>query len=284
MNGSGVFAGYYGVNLLPPLYGPHADAVETMLSKYVEEHVVSCADWRVFEGRAGVVAGLPKVTVVLSRSPGDFASEDSFALELVWQVNVTAGGVVVPLEKFSARIPVRLATTYYLAKEVVDADVSDVVYVPRVPAGFTIKRESVGNESVLRLADVQSKVNNLPFEVVLARKNRLPALWQINESLFADKTFHISAEGKGAEVIVEDRKLIINDPCPDGPNPFVVALDASDPDEDVIRFEVEVPGSSDARLPKSAIGMPYKITILASDGSIVDFQKIPLKVSLCEVR
>lgn len=281
-NGSLLFTGYYGVSLLPQLYGP-SQSVEHMLNLFIEENIVSCANWQSFL-EASVTAGAPHAQLVIARSLEDFEHEDSITLQLDWPMNVSSKDQIVYLERFTARLPVRLATVYYLAKGIVDADVSDISYVPIVPSGFVLEKKRSENKkvSVLGVNDLRSLVRNAPFEITLARQNRHPALWQINDSLFGQ--LHVTLEGKGALFSVEENALVISDPCPDGPNPVMVQLNASDPDEDTVSFRVDLPMSSDNRLPKSAIGVQYSFTVYASDGSLDDFQKIPLEVALCEVR
>ena len=206
-------------------------------------------------------------------------------MQLDWPLNVTTSdGQMVPMGSFAARLPVRLASVYYIAKGLLDADVSDVSYVPSVPSGLVLEKSLVENGSFLKLKDKQSLLDSVPFEVVLSRKNRNPALWEINASSLSGKLFHITPDGRGALVSVQGSSLVIDDPCPDGVNPFVVGLNASDPDDDAVVFEVSVPGSSDQRLPASAVGVPYQITIFAKDSVGADFQNISLQVVLCEVR
>lgn len=287
--------GYYGISRLPPLYRVSEgesvqNSVQAALESFVAQKSAECMDWASFaqEGLE-VSAGQPSVVLLFAQRQDQFVGEQFVTAQLTWPLEVETPGLdKVVLTDFSVRVPVRLASVYYVAKSIVDGDVTDVTYVPSPQGGMQVEEITVGDDSVIKVSDPQSAVQGVPFSFWIARKNRVPGLWHIDEAPLERVVFHVAPEGRGTRVTVDGNFLRFSDPCPeDGvPSPFVVELNASDPDEDAVRFEVQVVGSVQNEL--NEIG-ERRIRVFAGDGSggpssRFDSQELKVGVALCPVR
>ncbi len=299
--GKELFTGYYGISKLPQLYKISAleesvsGSIQENLETYIAGRTASCADWKSFEGKGyKITPGTATATLVFALKQEQFIGEQYFSVELLWPVDVTTpAGDKAILKDFAARIPVRLATIYYTIKTMIDGDVTDISYKPE--STFSVTTLPHNEDSFVIIKDAQSQVGNKPFEFWLPRKNRRPALWQIDTEPLQAERFHVTPEGRGAKINVvkideENSQLEIDDPCPEGQNPYVIKLKASDPDENEISYEVHLPRATDNEIPLSVAEFEqYKITVYAKDNSKhpndwFDSQEIPLKVGICEVR
>jgi len=293
-DGKLLFTGYYGVSRFPPLYklSPQGEQVpgslQESLEHFIGQKTASCVNWQAFEEKGyELVLGAANASLVFAEKQDQFVGEQFIAVELSYPVEVTTPGRdKVLLKEFSTKVNVRLATMYYTVKQLIDADVTDVSYVSAAPQGFQVARQAQGSDSIILVNDTLSNVGGKPFEFVLARKDRIPALWRIDLSPFEKVMFHVTDEGRGAKFIVEGNKLLVKDPCPDTEFDPVIELNASDPDEDVVSFAVTVAGSQNNEIPRSAIGQGTTLTVFAKDSIVqgndgFDYQMIPLKVALC---
>lgn len=290
-----LFKGYYGKSRLPPLYklsegGYVEGSVQESLESFIATQTPACASWDAFNNKGyKVVTGSANASLVFATSQEQFEGERFVSVNLKWPVEVTTpGGDKSLVSDFAVRLPVRLATSYYTAKQVIDDDVTDVSYVPSSSKGILASRIQSEGFTMISLRDTNSRLGNDVFEWRIARKNRLPALWFVNTSVLDDATFHVTPEGRGAKITVSGNILRIEDPCqePGVQNPLLLELKASDPDEDDVVFEVHGTDSED-EIPSTAIGQPFSITVGVHDiidENVEDSQRIPLEIALCEVR
>ncbi|MBI4146499.1 hypothetical protein HY489_04130 [Candidatus Woesearchaeota archaeon] len=293
-DGSLFFTGYYGVSKLAPLYKvtasgePVAGSVQQSLEAFIGKKTAVCADFREFEAKGfDVVSGSGVLSLVFAQRQEQFVGEQYVTVELLWPLEVsTPGKEKVLLKDFATRVNVRLATMYYFVKSLVDGDVTDVSFAPSSSGNIKVERQSFGEDSVLVVRDEQSSLQNRPFEFVVLRKNRIPALWAIDTKPLERVVFHVTPERRGTRVVVEGNKLLFRDPCPDDgvSNPFVLELNASDPDEDVVSFVAKVVGRSESEL--ADVGT-FKVQVFAKDDANLpldsfDSQVFDVKVALCE--
>ncbi|RMD57957.1 hypothetical protein D6825_02450, partial [Candidatus Woesearchaeota archaeon] len=255
-NGKVILKGYYGESRIPPLYktGPDgvnvSGSIEESLERFIEKRVSDCVDFSPFSEKGIVVSkASARADIVFAKEREQFEGERFVSVHLRWPLGVTfPDGRRAVLEDFSMRMPVRLASMYYTVKQIIDADVTDIGYVPSAP-GFIVQKEDAQDYSLLRIVNPESKVANDVWSFVFARENRLPALWKIDTRELEGVVFHLTREGRGAKLSVSDGRLLISDPCPEAgvPDPFPLFLNASDPDEDPVHFEVdknEIPRSA----------------------------------------
>lgn len=290
------FTGYYGISRLPPLYKINEaqerteGSIQDTLESFVAKKTTECMDWPAFTGKGfDVTVGTAAASLLFAQRQDQFVGEQFVTASLFWPLDITTPGrEKAQLKDFSTRVPVRLASIYYVTKAIVDGDVTDVSYAPSASGGMSVAVERFADGSLVRLSDPQSQVQNAPFEFLIARKNRLPALWQIDDAPLKSVVFHVSPEGRGTRVQVDGKFLRFQDPCqdPDVQNPFVIELNASEPDEDQVSFAVEVQGSAESELKE--IG-ERKVTVFAKDESNgplgqFDRQELKVEVALCPVR
>ncbi len=292
-----LFFGYYGENNLPPLYRgtnpdtgqPVSGSIQEALEAFIAKRTTECADFKSFKDRFSFSTGNAVAKLIFANETAQFVGEQNINVELSWPVEITTAGGKVVLDAFAARLPVRLATVYYFVKSIVDGDVTDVSFKPNSSGAFSVETVLLGDDSLIIVKDAQSVVKNQPFEFWVARKNRIPALWHIDTAPLSNVKFHVTNEGRGARISIvklddENSQLEINDPCPEGQNPYVIKLRASDPDEDPVAFGVHVPESSNYEIPSGALGQAFAVTIFAKDKSTADkwdSQSVPLQVVLC---
>jgi hypothetical protein len=293
------FKGYYGQNNLPSLYKINAEtgeyvsnSIQENLETFIARKTANCVNWKTFSDKGyDITAGNATASLIFAQKQEQFIGEQYITIEFDWPVDIaTPGGDKTLLTDFAIKAPVRLATIYYTVKQMVDADVTDISYIPQNTGAFTVSILPYGEDSFVSVKDAQSIVANKPFEFWIPRKNRRPALWQIDTTPLKDVTFHIS-ESRGTTITVQDDVLSFNDPCQEAnvQNPYLIQLNASDPDEDKITYVVHLPGSSNNEIPKDGVNSAYKITVHAKDRSThtndwYDSQEIPLQVTICEER
>ncbi len=291
-----LFNGYYGTSRLPPLYKktpegqPVAGSIQENLETYISRKTADCTDWKQFTDKGySITPGTAAASLLFATQTEQFRGEQDITAQLTWPVEVTTPtGDKQLLTEFSIRQQVRLATIYYTVKRIVDSDVTNISYEPTSPDQFTVSILPYGEDSIVSIKDTQSSLANKPFEFLAPRQNRRPALWQIDTSPLDQITFHITPEGRGATITAQDNMLRIEDPCQEAgvQNPYIIELRATDPDENKIAFDVQIPGSSTNQLEE--IG-EYPIKIFATDQSShsrtwFDSQEIQLQVAQCEVR
>jgi len=290
-----IFNGYYGISKLSPLYKISAEgekvegSIQENLEKYIAKRTAQCADWTQFEKQGyQITSGSANVALVFAQKQEQFAGEQYISTELNWPLDITTpGGDKTKLEHFAIRENVRLATVYYAVKTIIDGDVTDISYTPRGNEQITVTTIPYGENTFVIVKDEQSLLDGKQFEFWIPRKNRRPALWNIEKP---DNVFHITPEGKGTEITIHGAELQFNDPCPEKQNPYVIQLNASEPDEQQVTYSVHIPGTTSNEIPMDALTFgAYSITVFAKDNSKnpedwFDSQEIPLQVTLCPVR
>jgi hypothetical protein len=295
-----LFKGYYGQNNLPSLYNVSVEtgeyvsnSIQENLETFIAKKTVNCVNWKKFDDRGyDITSGKATASLIFAQKQEQFAGEQYITIQLSWPVEVTtSGGDKILLTDFAIKAPVRLATIYYTVKQIIDSDVTDISYIPQNIGAFSVSILPYGEDSFVSVKDAQSIVANKPFEFWIPRKNRRPALWQIDVSPLKDVKFHVTKEGRGTLITIQDSVLSFNDPCQeaDVQNPYLIQLNASDPDEDKITYSVHLPGSSNNEISPDAVNFAYSITVYAKDRSThtndwYDSQEIPIQVALCEER
>ncbi|MEM3154656.1 MAG: hypothetical protein QW165_03780 [Candidatus Woesearchaeota archaeon] len=295
-----LFKGYYGQNILPPLYITSAqtgervsNSIQENLELFIAKKTANCASWKPFEEKGYfITAGNATASLIFAQRQEQFAGEQYISINLTWPVEITTpGGDKALLTNFAIKAPVRLATIYYTIKQIIDSDVTDISYKPQDTGAFTISIVPYGEDSFVEVKDAQSSVANKPFEFWIPRKNRRPALWQIDTTPLSGIKFHVTKDGRGTVVAVQDSVLSFNDPCQEAgvQNPYLIQLNSSDPDEDSTTYAVHLPESTSNEIPPDAVNFAYSITLYAKDRSAhtndwFDSQEIPIQVTICEER
>ncbi len=290
-----IFNGYYGTSQLPPLYKTSVEgekvenSVQQNLETFIAKRTTQCADWQQFEKQGfRITTGPATASLIFAQKQEQFAGEQYVNIELNWPIEITTpAGDKTKLENFAVREDTRLATIYYTVKTIIDGDATDVSYSPQGSGAITTTTIPQEENTIVITRDEQSLIDNKPFEFWIPRKNRRPALWQVEQ---INKVFHVTPEGRGTEIRIIGNELQFNDPCPEGENPHTVQLNSSEPDEQEIVYGLYIPGSATSEIPQDAATFgAFSITVFSKDKSQnsndwFDSQEIPLTVTICETR
>ncbi|RLE44968.1 hypothetical protein DRJ22_05210 [Candidatus Woesearchaeota archaeon] len=266
-DGKKIFQGFYGLVKLPPLYKKSPDnkrvpdSIQESLESFVENNIVKCADFRIFEEQGySFSVGEPVVSLILASNVSYFSGETFVTFVLDWPVEVSLGEKRAQIKDFAVKVPVRLASLYFFVKDLIDKDAGNISFVPVSVPPFSVSVVDVGFDSVVSVRDSYSVINNTSFEFVVARKNRAPALWFIPE---ISEGFCV-----GDKIFVDNNVLKIGG--------FSVELNASDPDEDSVLFRVDKSLFLESDLPG-----PLNLRVSAFDGALEDYQDLKLRFSVC---
>lgn len=269
VNHKKIFTGWYGFNRLPGLYNDSNGSIQHDLQSFVESYVVDCVSNSDFSD--SISYDTPSVSVFIPKTPEGIGNEQFLSALLDWNI-VSDSKKSTQKKSFSIKIPVRLASLYFFCSNMIDKDVSNVLYEPADSGFFSIAKEKVGDDSLITVTDSLSVVDGTPLQIKIARKNRRPALWDLNLTQISLLT--------GASAFISDDQLIIEDPCDD--ERYVIPLRASDPDDDSVSFRLVIPDDF-GEDPGD-----YLIKVFASDGSShdypdlwEDYHVIQARVSVC---
>ncbi|MBD3361297.1 hypothetical protein GF358_00740 [Candidatus Woesearchaeota archaeon] len=260
------FYGYFGLPDFPPLYDFSKKSVQEMIEIYVENNVVGCFDESRFPGVSFEIKK-PSVRMIIARNISQLSTEEFVSFGVEWPIKVIdSDGSVAELRKFVVNYPVSFGRVYYHAKNLVDSDVSDVFFNPGEYPGYDIEIvENVkNNDDIIILTDRKSRLIGKPFSFYLARKNRAPALVEINRSV-SENTFCL-----GTKFSIDNNFLRASS------SQLNYKLSAFDPDEDQVSFHL-----SPARpeLYKSTM----ILRVIARDGGgLEDYQDIKIFGETCE--
>jgi hypothetical protein len=260
------FTGFYGMNRLPALFKTAKQSMQGSLEQYISAGMDTCVDFSKFASFK--VTQRPKtVTVLLAANKTHFEGERFFSVLLDWPMNITySTGEKIELNNFAIKVPVRLASVYYFANELINQDISNINYEPHSAKGFDVSIEKINQDSVVKISDPMSVIADTPYEFWYARKNRAPALWYIDVG-------GLSSVYTGTEVSIHNDVLKIEDVCEDEEYDF--PLHASDPDNDTVTFSVDASGFASAPGPGS-------FTVYAKDGGLVDdYQVLSFNIIQC---
>ncbi len=258
IDGEESFVGYFGDSKLPSL-----DDIKEKLEENIEFNLLSCVnDFGVLKEQGVVVKQLdnPNVSVLLTKF--DHISKEKFTtVKLDWSLVESINKQETRFDSFSAQIPVRFSTIYFVLEFIINKDIGDVSYIPEF-AGFNVDVNNEFSEfSTITVSDPLSKLFGRDYEFVFTREDRYPALWYLD----IPKGFY-----KGTKLSIKNNELIINDVC--RRKEFTFPLKVFDPDEKAVTFDV---------FPKTLELNNDFIKVVADDGFLQDFQKIPVEVTTC---
>lgn len=270
--GETTFEGYYGVNNLPPLNPSQGQtSVKENLEHYINTKLPECTNFSQFD-LYEITEGQPSATLNYAQNIQQLETEQALTIELTWNIKAkNLDGNVAQFEKFSTRLPVRLGTMYYTAKEYADADVTDITYEPKTKLPFVVETKTTQKGSDIIITDTTSTVQGIPYSFTIKRQNRAPALWFIENV----DTIYVPPSGS-TTLRINGNQLSAQQPC----ETFTtIQLKANDPDNDTTTFSI-----NDAQaIEISANDIPQKtIKIYAHDPQkSADYQEITLTVTLC---
>lgn len=259
--------GFYGLPEFPPLYEFSQNSVQQMLEKYIETNMPKCVDWSFFKGLS-FDAGLPKAKMIIAKSLSQLYTEEFISFSLDWSVTIIdADGSKTELKDFVANYPISFGKIYYNAKSLIDSDVSDVSFDPFNYAGFDVSVVRDANslhDDIIVFTDRKSKLIGKPFSFWIARKNRVPALVFINESVYQNRGYCL-----GTRFSIDGNILRAS------AGQLAYPLRAFDPDEDSVHFSL-------APERPELISSPMTFRVIASDQALEDYQYISVQGVSCE--
>jgi hypothetical protein len=279
--------GFFGLASLPPLYRKHGrNSLQEQMEAYVSNNVAKCTDFSdKFPGYV-ITAGEPSTSMIIAENITHLRAEEYISFVLEWPVEIRekGTGAEITLTDFRATFPLAFGRIYYTVKEIVDAEVSNISYEPAATAGYfiTINRNVYNKDDVIIYQDKKYNLNAKPYEFRIARKNRFPALYRIDQSEIDKFAYCVDA----VSFSVDGEKLRASPDLEDG-DPFPWNLAAVDPDNDEVLFRL------DPRNPEvdeyavalyadnpSKGGLIFKV--IASDGDLEDYQRIRIIPKGCE--
>lgn len=274
LGGEQTFEGYYGINNLPPLNPSQGQtSVKENLEHYINTKLPQCTNFAQFDLYT-ITAEEPSVNLVYAQNIEQLEKEQALIAELNWKIKAQdLDKNTADFEKFTTRIPARLGTTYYAAKQYADADVTDITYEPTTKLPFVVETKTTNKGSDITITDTTSTVQGIPYSFTIKRQNRAPALWLIENV----DTIYVPPSGS-TTLRINGNQLSAEQPC----EKFTtIQLKANDPDNDTTTFSI-----NDAQyIEISANDIPQKtIKVFAHDTHLAksaDYQEITLTVTLC---
>ncbi|MBW3001732.1 hypothetical protein KY338_01060 [Candidatus Woesearchaeota archaeon] len=280
--------GFFGLASLPPLYRKHGrDSLQEQMESYISNNIGKCADFSDKFPGYEITAGEPSTSMIIAENITHLRSEEYISFVLDWPVEIkeTGTSAEITLNEFRATFPIAFGRIYYTVKEIVDAEVSNISYEPEATVNYfiTINKNVYNKDDVIIYQDKKYKLNARPYEFRIARKNRFPALYKIDQSEIDRFAYCVDA----VSFSIEGNTLRASPDLEDD-DPFPLNISVVDPDNDVITLKL------DPRNPEvdeyavalyadnpSKGGLIFKV--IAFDGELEDYQRIRIIPKGCEV-
>jgi len=273
--------GFFGLVALPPLYRKHGQfSLQEQMETYVSNNIGKCADFTDKFPGYEITTGFPNTTMIIAENITHLRSEEYISFVLDWPVTIQekSSSAKITLDKFRVTHPIAFGRIYYTIKDMVEKEVSNISYEPETTSNYfiTINKNAYNKDDVIIYQDKKYNLNAKPYEFRIARKNRLPALYLIDQHAIEQFAYC------SGEIIVKfalDGNKLIAVPDLEEDDPFPLNLTAIDPDEDIITFRLKPEKPKvDERAVASYAAQPEKggliITVYASDDELEDYQKI----------
>jgi len=279
--------GFFGLASLPPLYRKHGEgSLQEQMETYVSNNIAKCTDFSDKFPGFEISAGRPGASMIIAENITLLRAEEYVSFVLDWPVEIKEKdtGAQTVLSNFRTTFPVAFGRIYYTVKGIVDAEVSNISYEPETTANYfiTIDKNVYNKDDVIIYQDKKYNLNARPYEFRVARKNRLPALYRIDQTEIDKFAYCVDA----VRFSVDGNTLRASPDLEDN-DPFPLSLFAVDPDNDEVVFRL------DPRNPEvdeyavalyadnpSKGGLIFKV--IASDGDLEDYQRIRIIPKGCE--
>lgn len=279
--------GFFGLAALPPLYRKHGPgSLQEQMETYVSNNIAKCTDFSDKFPGFEITVGEPDASMIIAENITHLRAEEYISFVLDWPVEIKEKGTSaqVTLNNFKATFPVAFGRIYYTVKEIVDAEVSDISYEPATTADYfiAIDKNAYNKDDVIIYQDKKYNLNARPYEFRIARKNRLPALYRIDQKEIDKFAYCVDAVRFSV-----DGNTLRASPDLEEDDPFPLSLAAVDPDNDEITFRLD-PKNPEVDEYAVALyadnpsegGLIFKV--IASDGDLEDFQRIRIIPKGCE--
>ncbi len=251
------YIGVFGRSALPPLNSSFgSNSIKTQLETYIKENIGECLDWSIFSEQYSITPGKIKIEVMLNRE--NTVSTLDYPLE----IESLIGEGKAELKYFSVNLGLRIQKIYSFTKKLVEKEITDVGYNPEEETfedGMSVEiiRDVFGKDDIIIIRDQKSLIDNNPFEFIISRKNRLPAL----EYITPLKNKVAPEQDNPSKMFVSDSDIV-----PGGIENAV----AKDPDEDELQFTIVPPANTAYYLPQ------VEFEVRTTDGELEDYQTITI--------
>jgi len=267
--------GYYGISQLNPLYKSSPESIQEMLESYVSNKIPECTDWSTFEvSGLEIMEGTPNTSLIFAENLTQIAVEQYINFKLNWPVRVfqPATSTTALIDEFAVNYPVKLSSFYLFIEALINNEVTDISFEQNATERFSVITEDskFNHDDLITVKDMGSMILGEPLEWRIARKNRAPALWHIDNSKI---TGHACAFK--TKFTVDGSKLKAA-PAIEG---FPLQLNASDPDDDMLTYSYE---PTKFNWQTALNRKELKLKVKVSDGELHDYHEIKLKVTICE--
>lgn len=242
------FKGLFGISNLPPINSSFgANSIKSQLEFYIKNNMRKCIDWSIFEEQDY------EITENELNAKLGIAKED-LTIHLIYPLTIKnkLSGDTTTMQDFFVREKIRLNQIYEFTYDIIDKDIKDIKFdmgtASRDGLSVDVRRDVFDKDDVIVVRDVKSLINNIPYEFIFARHNRMPALYYITPT----------------EIILPIPSQITDTHLIQG---GISSLKAEDPDEDLYYFSIE------PNVPmRLSANKEFKIKV--TDGKLEDYQVI----------
>lgn len=234
---------------------PPAIALKENLEVYITKQVLDCVRFEEFEKQNLQIIDHPEQASTMAT-----ITETNMRFFLTYPIEIvqTQTQAKLHVDNFTVEYPFKLLKFFQMINNVVDSDSNNISFSPRGidTAEYSISvidgaRPLLPRDDVLRFTDKTSLILDKPYTFLVARQNRAPALWLINQNDLNQKklcTQCFSTQQDGSRISIinpsfdgktnSTATLHIENDCWDARSDYSIFLTAQDPDEDNVTFSV----------------------------------------------
>lgn len=270
--------GYFGLSLLPPLYKTFGKgSLQEQLEAYISANVQECFDKERFPG-FNITVEAANTTMIIAENLTHLKQEEYISFVVDWPVKIKeiGGAAEINLDRFSVSYPIAFGRIYYTIKGIIEDEIANVSYEPETTSEYyiTINNDAYNKDDVIVYQDKKYDLKAKPYEFRIARKNRAPAFYWIDQGRIDRFAYcaNIVRFGLSGDKIIASPDLEEDDSFP-------LAVFAVDPDNDAVSFRLNPANPFvDEHAVASYAARPAQggliFTVYASDGEFEDYQKI----------
>jgi hypothetical protein len=185
MGGVKTLEGQFGMSNLPPLNGSFGSVhpIEEVLEYYITNNIKNCIDWGVFE-KQGYEITESNFSVDLR------TTKEEVSVHLIYPLTIKKTTTdSTTMQDFLINLKIRFKKTYDIVSSLIENDITNMTFDIENDAflgeGFSVHviRNAFKQEDIIIVGDENSLINNVPYEFIFARSNRLPALEEITSPI-----------------------------------------------------------------------------------------------------
>ncbi|MBW2986542.1 hypothetical protein KY333_04195 [Candidatus Woesearchaeota archaeon] len=283
--------GFFGLVQYPALYREIdgelvANSIQEQLETYISNNIGKCTIWSNKFAGFNITTGTPNTTMVIAENRTHLKHEEYISFVLNWPITIKeiSSDAETTINEFSVNHPIAFGRIYYTVKDILEQDVSNVSYEPGTTDSYfiTINNDVFNKDDVIVYQDGKYKLKAKPYEFRIARKNRAPGIYWIDQDEIDKSAYCVNI----VKFVLQDKKLKASPDLEDD-DIFPVNVTAVDPDNDVVTFKLK---PQNPKVDEYAVALyadnPEKggllFDVIASDGELDDYQKIRIIPKGCE--